>query len=140
MTKGLYSAVQTYSSIAQDLLAGRGLANGDLTVVQSRFQNPQWSDFAALSAAIKEIFQALISLRASLEQQQAASSQTTTTVTAFFIVMVVLANVAYYPVIISRLNRSIKGNRALLLLLPEDVIHSVRVLRETMAALAKRLL
>ena len=45
-----------------------------------------------------------------------------------------------YRFIISRLNRSIKGNRALLLLLPEDVIHSVRVLRETMAALAKRLL
>ena len=47
---------------------------------------------------------------------------------------------AYYPRIIESLNRSIKDNRSLLLLLPEDVVHGVKALRETMIALSKKLL
>ena len=46
----------------------------------------------------------------------------------------------YYPSVIRSLNTSIKGNRALLLLLPEDVVSSVKALKETMAALTKKLM
>ena len=107
---------------------------------QARFTDQRWHDFYQLADRFHEIFQTLINLRPSLATQQASVSQMRTTITAFFITIVVLCNLFYYPIIISSLNKSIKCSRALLLLLPEDVIRGVKVLRETMAALSKRLM
>ena len=108
---------------------------------QARFQSPLWEEFSQLSANVKEVFQTLIDLRSGLPTAvQQSVSKTSSVITAFFVVCIVLCNLLYYPSLVTSLNKSIKGNRALLLLLPEDVIHSVKVLRETMAALSKKLM
>ena len=68
-----------------------------------------------------------------------ANQRTTSVVVGCFITAVVLCNLAYYPRVIGSLNKSIKGSRALLLLLPEDVIASVKVLKDTMLTFTKSL-
>ena len=93
-----------------------------------------------LADRFHEILQTLINLRPSLATQQAAVSQIRTMITAIFITIVVLGNVFYYPAIITSLNKSIKCSRALLLLLPEDVIRGVKVLHDTMLTLSKNLM
>ena len=45
----------------------------------------------------------------------------------------------FCPRVRSVLNKSIKGNRALLLLLPEDVINGVKILKDTMSEITKKL-
>ena len=46
----------------------------------------------------------------------------------------------YFPRVIESANRCVKDDRALLLLLPNDVVHGVKQLRDTMSALGKRLI
>ena len=113
---------------------------GAVTLAQARFDDPMWHDFYQLADRVHEIFQTLINLRPSLETQQASVTQLRNVVTGLFITMVVLCNVFYYPIIIKSLNRSIKSNRALLLIFPEEVIRGVKELREAMLSMSKRLL
>ena len=108
--------------------------------VQARFADPRWRDFYLLADRFHEILQALIDARPSLAVQEVAVSQIRTMITAIFITIVVLCNLFYYPAIITSLNKSIKCSRALLLLLPEDVIRGVKVLHETMLTLSKNLM
>ena len=89
---------------------------------------------------MQEVFQSLTDLRGAIDSPAAVVSRTRSVLTAVFIVVAVWCNVAYYPTVINRLNKSIKNTRSLLLLLPEDVVHGVKALRETMTELTKRLL
>ncbi len=110
-------------------------------MVQARFDDPMWEDFVQLSARMKEVFEVLVTMHStSLVDMQDTASRVFGTATAAFVCLVFFCDVVYYRSIIHSLNRSIKGNRALLLLLPEDVVHNVNVLRDTMATLTKKLM
>jgi hypothetical protein len=100
-----------------------------------------WAQVDELASNIQEVYQYLIDVRlqAPAELQQESRSLIAS-LTAVFIVFVAFCGIGFYPNVIRNLNVSIKGNRALLLLLPEDVVASVKVLRETMAALTKKLM
>lgn len=141
MQKGLFSAIQSFSNLVIELLDKRRLANGDFAVVQARFVDQLWTDVDELGACIQESFQFLINSRKELPvETQTASSKSQSTRTSAFVVFIALCALVYYPSVIRNLNTSIKGNRALLLLLPEDVVSSVKALKETMAALTKKLM
>ncbi len=99
-----------------------------------------WDDVQLLSKYIEEILESLIRLHTEVPAARASSNnKTVSALVGFFVASVVIASLLYFPSIINSLNKSIKGNRALLLLLPEDVISGVRVLKDTMQELAKRL-
>jgi hypothetical protein len=75
---------------------------------------------------MKEALDTLVALHAEVPVNRVdAYQRLVSTVVGFFITAVVLSNVLYFPSITSKLNKSIKGNRALLLLLPEDVVSGV---------------
>jgi hypothetical protein len=100
-----------------------------------------WTHVDQLATSIQEAYQYLIDVRLHMPVQlQQESRSFVASLTAAFIVFVVLCAVVFYPNVIRSLNVSIKGNRALLLLLPEDVVASVKVLKETMGALTKKLM
>ena len=108
--------------------------------LQSRFDDPLWNDVQNLNRYVVEVIYSLIRLNAQSPIDQANANERTTSVfIGSFITAVVLCNLAYYPRVIHSLNKSIKGSRALLLLLPEDVITSVKVLKDTMTAFTKAL-
>ena len=89
---------------------------------------------------MKEILGTLITLHAQTPIDRAATNdKLLSTVIGLFVTGVVLCNVVYYPMVIRVLNKSIKGTRALLLLLPDDVITGIRVLKEAMVAITKKL-
>ena len=121
------------------------LVSADLCIVylrrrQSRFDDPLWDDIQMLNGYIIEVVYSLIALNAQSPIDSAEANQRTTSlIVGCFISAVVVCNLVYYPRIIGSLNKSIKGSRALLLLLPEDVIGSVKVLKETMMAFTKAL-
>ena len=106
-----------------------------------RFEDQQWDDFYQLSVFLVEICQSEIDIHDTVPTSLAQSmSSITSILSGFLIVTLVMCNVVYFPVIINRLNRSAKYNRALLLLLPQDVLTGVKVLKEMMSTLTKRLL
>jgi hypothetical protein len=53
---------------------------------------------------------------------------------------VVVIYCRYYPLMVRSLNSSIKGNRAMLRLVPPDVVNKVPILHETVSALVKKML
>ncbi len=108
---------------------------------QARFTDQLWTDFNAVCVQLDMVLLHLESLRmAAPAVRQQSANKAVSTMAAFFIVLLIVTNCLYFPRIIGRLNKSIKGNRALLLLLPEDVIASVKVLKETMTQLSKKLM
>ncbi len=107
---------------------------------QARFLQQGWADFQNLSEYMTEILLKLIELHSEGPERKAAEyARTETTAIAFFILAVIACDLAFYPTVTRRLNQSIKGTRALLLLLPEDVVTSVPTLKETMLTITKRL-
>ena len=95
---------------------------------QARFNDIMWVHVDEMVFYIHEVFQRLIDVRLDLPRaQQAAARQEMATRASLFVVGVSLCALLYYPSVIRALNKSIKGNRALLLLLPEDVVSSVKV-------------
>jgi hypothetical protein len=100
-----------------------------------------WAQVDELASTIQQVYQYLIDVRlhAPVKLQQ-ENRRFIASLTAPFIAFVALCAVFFYPNVIRGLNVSIKGNRALLLLLPENVVASVKVLKGTMAALTKKLM
>ncbi len=99
-----------------------------ISATQARFNDPLWVQVDELTSYIQEVFQTLIDLRLGGPANKNRQAQKDiSTRTAVFIVLVTLCAALYYPSLIRALNVSIKGNRALLLLLPEDVVSSVKV-------------
>ncbi len=110
------------------------------SMLQHRFADPMWSDIQQLSIHIKDIIYNLIDLHAEAPRERAsANDKAMSAAVGFFIAGVVLCNLIYYPAVLGTLNHSIKGTRSLLLLLPEDVVSGVRVLKETVMAITKKL-
>ena len=118
----------------------RSLCGGVSCAHQTRLDDELWTDFCQVSVVMQEVFQALTGLRNNIDAPSAVVGQTRSILTAVFITMIVWCNIVYYPTVVTSLNKSIKNTRSLLLLLPEDVVHGVRALRETMTELSKRLL
>ena len=111
-----------------------------LPLGQARFLDPLWDQVQQLSIYIKEVYDTLVTLHSMSPASVAANhTRITSLIVALFIVAVAVCNIVYFPLIIRALNKSIKGNRALLLLLPSDVVTSVPMLKETMTALTKKL-
>jgi hypothetical protein len=97
---------------------------------QARFEDPTWVHVDEIASYMQEIYQYCISARLNApEAAQAAARKGMTTLVTVFVVAVALCAMVYYPSIIRNLNVSIKANRALLLLMPEDVVTSVKVWR-----------
>lgn len=140
LKKGLFSALQSYSGLMLQLLDKRGAANGNEAAVQARFQDPLWSHYDQLQSNVQEILQTLVDLRKEVpKDRRGADGRALAAATAVFVTSMALCNVIYFPRIVNGLNRSIKGTRFLLLLLPEDVITGVKAVTDTMAALTKKL-
>ena len=112
----------------------------DCCFTQARFQDPLWPEIQLLSVYIKEVVNALVDLHTQTPVSIVANhARTTSIVLAGFVLCSFGCSVAYFPAVIRSLNKSIKGNRALLLLLPNDVITAVPVLKDTVSTLTKRL-
>ncbi len=59
--------------------------------------------------------------------RQRGVDKITSAYTGIMVSFIVLCALLYYPRVTRRLNESVKANRALLLLLPEDVVQGVKV-------------
>jgi hypothetical protein len=95
---------------------------------QARFSDPLYADVSRLSQLLLEVCTYLIDT--SLQDpkiHQRAVGKLASVYTAVIVVFICVCAIAYYPRITKRLNESVKGNRALLLLLPEDVVQGVKV-------------
>ncbi len=107
----------------------------------ARFTDQQWDDFYQLSLRLVEICQAEVSIRDEVPKTLVqAMTNFTSSMSGVLIAMLVLCNLLYFPYIIGRLNKSAKCNRSLLMLLPQDVLSGVKVLKDMMSAFTKQLL
>ena len=87
-----------------------------------------------------EAFQTEVNLRRDIPASQASSNVSFTNATsAVLIAAMVLFTWLYVPWLVRRLNRSMKSNRALLVLLPADVVAGGRVLRAMVTSWTKKL-
>jgi hypothetical protein len=108
---------------------------------QARFSESRWAQVDELAWYMKQVFQALVDVR--LEEPahiQAREHRQALLWTMAFVCFTVVCVIGYYPVMLRNLNASIKTNRALLLLVPEDVVRSVSLLKETLVELTKKLI
>ncbi len=93
-----------------------------------------------ISLTMQEVYRAMIDFNFKVpEENRKTFRKAITTRTVLFIAFLTACMLVYYPLVIRSLNRSIKGNRALLVLVPEDVVPSVKALKDALAALVKKL-
>ena len=110
-------------------------------VVQARFADPMVDEALRLAALLKEAAASIITLHSAAPASLvAASSRMTALTVGMLVVVLALLTVVYFPVVIGLLNRSVKGGRGLLTLLPPEIVLGTPALRETVASLTKRLL
>ncbi len=73
------------------------------------------------------------------EDIERSATRSLTLASTLFCVVVGLSGLVYYPFVIHNLNASVKRNRALLMLVPGEIICGVKTLKEDIVALTKRL-
>ncbi len=93
-----------------------------------------------ISFTLQEVYCRIIDfVYAEPEEDRTLYRRAVTADTVGFLCFLAACMLIYYPLVIRSLNRSIKCNRSLLLLVPDEVVPSVLALKEALSALVKKL-